>query len=39
MKRLLLRLLVPALILVVWQVAASGSARAPRPSTVVQSRR
>jgi ABC-type nitrate/sulfonate/bicarbonate transport system permease component len=37
MKRLVLRLLVPVLILVVWQVAASGSARAPRPSTVVVS--
>jgi ABC-type nitrate/sulfonate/bicarbonate transport system permease component len=37
MKRLMLRLLVPALILVVWEVAASGSARAPRPSTVLQS--
>jgi ABC-type nitrate/sulfonate/bicarbonate transport system permease component len=37
MKRLLLRLLVPALMLAAWQVAASGSPRAPRPSTVVLS--
>jgi len=36
MKRLMLRLLVPALTLVVWEIAASGSARAPRPSTVMQ---
>jgi ABC-type nitrate/sulfonate/bicarbonate transport system permease component len=37
MKRVMLRLLVPVLLLVIWQIAASGSARAPRPSTVVQS--
>jgi ABC-type nitrate/sulfonate/bicarbonate transport system permease component len=37
MKRLLLRCLVPVLLLVIWQLAASGSPRAPRPSTVIQS--
>lgn len=36
MKRIALRLLVPVLLLVVWQLVASGSLRAPSPSTVIQ---
>lgn len=36
MNRLALKLLLPILLLLAWELLASGSARAPRPSTVVQ---
>lgn len=36
MKRTALRLIVPVLLLVGWQLLTSGSAQAPRPSTVVE---
>ncbi|WP_089175622.1 ABC transporter permease [Bosea sp. AS-1] len=36
MKRIALKLVLPLLILLVWELAASGSTRAPRPSTVIQ---
>ncbi|MDX8503507.1 ABC transporter permease [Mesorhizobium sp. VK4C] len=36
MKRMALRLIVPVLLLIGWQLLASGSAQAPRPSTVVE---
>ena len=32
MKRIALKLVLPLLILLVWELAASGSTRAPRPS-------
>lgn len=36
MKRIALKLMLPLLLLLAWELAASGSARAPRPSTVAQ---
>ncbi|TPN80738.1 ABC transporter permease, partial [Mesorhizobium sp. B1-1-5] len=36
MNRFALRLIVPVLLLVVWEALASGSAQAPRPSTVAE---
>jgi ABC-type nitrate/sulfonate/bicarbonate transport system permease component len=37
MKRLALRLALPLLLLLVWEIVASGSPRAPHPSTILQS--